>query len=72
MNENDPKFGTFAEGSSSYTVTLDPTQDIGWNNTYTIDTEKVFDLSKLSVQFNFWPCEFQSNNYIKILSFFSM
>lgn len=48
MNENDPKFGTFAEGSSSYTVTLDPTQDIGWNNTYTIDTEKVFDLSKYS------------------------
>jgi len=48
MNENDPKFGTFAEGSSSYTVTLDPTQDIGWNNTYTIDTEKVFDFSTYS------------------------
>ena len=49
MNDDDPKFGTFAEGSSSYTVTLDPTQDIGWNNNYTItDTEKVFDFSTYS------------------------
>ena len=50
MNDDDPKIGTFAEGSSSYTVTLDPTQDIGWNNTYTYttDTEKVFDFSTYS------------------------
>ena len=49
MNDDDPKFGTFAEGSFSYTVTLDPTQDIGWNNNYTItDTEKVFDFSTYS------------------------